>query len=390
MKMRMDLNSLNKFWDPIEETLDNLTTKSPEEVKSWFVTETCVSAYSLVHISCVAPGIVPPPIKTRIKADYFHSRLIYECLKGYMTMRFKEVSLGIASKRTPEEAFDSYMQAHCAFETYRKLIEKMFHYIQHHWVDLVRGDSRVRTKVLSIETLLVSLWLQLVVEPNLPLILNGAKNEVKTIRELKLQESRVADFINFVSSYSQDQELPLCAIFNEALVQLYEEDLKKYLAAFASANSLDSELDVSKCELIIVTWLEEMERIKASFGNAKDLVKKYKRIMRKCLLEPSGSSIESVIADSLRSSHTNQSLISGAYKIYSAYTRLRPRLVQLFEQVLTERVTSKPVNDTSHILECMIWAASLLKDCFEDDEDCSLIRFKVFRSVFSGNTGSTD
>ena len=230
--------------------------------------------------------------------------------------------------------------------------------------------------------------MELVIKPNLPYILNGIKTELEKIRELQLQEDRVADFFSFLSTYSQDQELSQCATLNEALAQLYEEDLTTYLAAFAYANSLDSELDVSKCELIIGTWLEEMERIKASFGNAKDLVKKYQRILRKFLLEPSGSSVESVIADSLRSPHPNHSLISGAYKIYSAYARFRPRLVQLFEQVLKERVASKPVSDTSHILECMNWAASLLKDCLEDDEGCNLKRFKVFRSVLSGNSGS--
>ena len=108
-------------------------------------------------------------------------------------------------------------------------------------------------------------------------------------------------------------------------------------------------------------------------------MKKYKKILRKRLLEPSRSSIEGVLADSLRSPHINQSLISGAYKIYSAHTVLHPRLVQLFEQVLTERVTSKPVSDMPHIFKCMIWAELLLRDCFEDNEDYNSIRFKVFR-----------
>ena len=376
--IRIDVHSINKFSKPIAETLTNLTTKTPDEVKLWFVPET---SYSEVYISCVAPDIVPPPFNPKIKTKFFHSRLIYECLKGYMTMRFKKVSLGIELKRTPEEAFDCFMQAHCAFETYRKLIEKMFHYIQHHWVALVRRDSSVRRKVLAIEKLLVSLWLHLVIRPNLPCILKGVKTEFEKIRERKLQENRYADFTSFISSYSKDKELPQCAYFNKMLVQLYEKNLKTYLAAFASANNLNSGLDVSKCGLIIGTWNEEMKKVKTLFGNVEDRVKKYKKILRKRLIEPSISSFEEVIADSLRSPHYNQSLIRGAYKLCLAYKH--PRLVQLFEQVLTERVTSKPVNDMTHKMECTNWADSLLRDCFEGNEDYISICDKVFQSDFS-------
>ena len=99
-----------------------------------------------------------------------------------MTKRYKKISF-ITSESTPEEAFDCYMQD-LAFETYRKLIEKMLQYIQHNCIDSVRSKSRLWKKVLSIEKLLVSLWLQWVVEPNLPRILNGAKTELKKIREL--------------------------------------------------------------------------------------------------------------------------------------------------------------------------------------------------------------
>ena len=127
-------------------------------------------------------------------------------------------------------------------------------------------------------------------------------------------------FFSLISSFSKDHELPQCATFNEALVKLYEENLKAYLAAFAFANNLDFELDASKCELVIGTWMVE-----ASYGKAKDLVEKYKKILRKRLLEPSRSSIEGVLADSLRSPHINQFLISGAYKIYSAYKVLHTR-----------------------------------------------------------------
>ena len=60
-----------------------------------------------------------------------------------MTKRYKKISLNIKSERTPEEAFDCYMQAHLAFETYRKLIEKMFQFIQHNRIDSVRSKSRL-------------------------------------------------------------------------------------------------------------------------------------------------------------------------------------------------------------------------------------------------------
>lgn len=53
---------------------------------------------------------------------------------------------------------------------------------------------------------------------------------------VKLQVSRVADFFNFISSYSQDQELPHCATINEDLVQIYEEDLETLLTILTSDN----------------------------------------------------------------------------------------------------------------------------------------------------------
>ena len=143
----INLSTTNKFWRPIRETLDKLTTKSPDEVKSWFVTETLLSAYSQVHIGCVAPEIIPFLADSKVvSAEFFHSMLIYVCLNKYMTLRFKTISLGIESKSTAEEAFVCYMQAHLAFETYRKVIEKMFHYIQHHWVDLSEANLAFEKK----------------------------------------------------------------------------------------------------------------------------------------------------------------------------------------------------------------------------------------------------
>ena len=381
---------INKFWNPVQETLDNLTTKTPDEVKAWFGTETYVAAYTQVYMCCVAPVIVPPPSESDGRAEFFHGKLIYERLTMYMTRRFQEVSSNIESKKTSEEAFSSYMHAQLAFETYRKMIEKTFHYIQRHWIDLVSKSSfSYRRDILSIEKLLISLWLQLVVQPNLPIILNGAKIELTKTRQFKLQDNQVADFIGFISSYSQDQELPQCGTLNQSLAQFYEEDLKTFLVTFASTNSLASELDVSRCELIISTWNEEMDRVKASFGKVKDLVKKYKKILRECLIEPSSSSIEGILADLLRSPHINQALISGLYKIYSAYKILHQRAVQLFEHVFTERVTLKSDNLMTHILECTIWADSLLNDCFENSEDYVAARDKVLRTVFSGNAGSS-
>ena len=267
------------------------------------------------------------------------------------------------------------------------MIEMTFHYIQHQWIDLVNGRFDCRKEILSIEKLLVSFWLQLVIQPSLPRILNGAKTELKTIRELKLQESLVADFIAFMSSYSQDKELPQCATIYESLVQFCEDDLETFLVALASNISLNSaELDVSKCELIFSVWNEEMKRVSALFGKVPDLIEKYKKILRERLFEPSKRLIGDLLADSLLSPHVNQSFISRAYKIYSAYDVLHLRLVFLFEQVLMEKVTSKPVNDMSHIMECTIWADSLLRDCCEEDEDYTFILDMVLRPVFRGNT----
>jgi hypothetical protein len=380
----------SKFWKPVQKTLDKLITKSPDEVKSWFLTETFSSAYAQVYMCCTAPAIAPSPYESEISANFFTRKLTYECLKVYMTEHFQEVSLGIESQITLQETFNCYIQAHLDFEAYRKLIKMTFNCVQHQWIDVVNnGSFSFRREILSIEKLLVSLWLQFVIQPSLSRILKGAKTELKNIRKLKLHESRVADFISFIFSYSQDQELPQCAIICESLVQFCEEDLEMFLGAFASTNSSNSKLDVSKCELIFNIWNEEMERVNAVFGKVQDLVEKYKNILRERLFEPSGRLIEEVIIDSLRNPQINQSLISGAYKTYSAYNVLHPRLVYLFERILMGRVASKPVNDMSHILECTIWADSLLRDCFEENTVYTLILEKVLRPVFRGNSSYT-
>ena len=204
---------------------------------------------------------------------------------------------------------------------------------------------------------------------------------------LKLHESRVADFIRFMYLYSQEQELPQCAIIYESLVQ-FCEDLKAFLITFASTNNINSELDVPKCKLIFSAWNEEVERVNALFGKVQDLVEKYKKILREHLFEPSKRLIEELI-DSLLSTRVNHSFIRGAYKIYSAYDVMHPRLVHVFRQVLMERVSSKPKNDMSHIMKCIIWADSLLRDCFEENKDYTFILDKVLRPVFSENTSYT-
>ena len=295
-----------------------------------------------------------------------------------MTERYQEISFSIESKETQEEAFACFMQAYLAFETYRKQIEKIFLYIQ------LKFDLNRQNQMLSIEKLLVSLWLEIVIQPNLPRILIGVKAEVTKIRELDPQEKLIADFICFMSSYSQDPELPQCATICEYIVQFYEEELETFLVALASTKKLTAELDVTKCKLIISAWNEEMEQAKRLFGKSRNLMRKCKMTLRKHLLEPSISSIEGIIADSLRSPQTDRSLINKIYKIYSAYKVLNPRLVRLFEQVFRERVTSKPVtvSDMSYIVECTRWADSLLTDCFEDNKFYTL---KLDRVVFSNN-----
>ena len=47
-------------------------------------------------------------------------------------------------------------------------------------------------KLLSIEKLLLSLWLQLVIQPNLSLILNGVKAELTSNRERKIQDLKLS------------------------------------------------------------------------------------------------------------------------------------------------------------------------------------------------------
>ena len=378
----------NKFWKPIQETLDILTTKSPDEVKAWFVTERYLTAYTRVH-ACYFPSkdIVPPLSRSEIRGELFNDYHIYECLKMYMTEHFQKVSLSIESKKTQETAFICFLEAHLAFQTYRKLIGNTFNYIQHEFDSASKSEIYCQ-KVLSIEKLLISLWSQLVILPNLPLILIGAKSKLREIRELKLQENRTVDFISFISSYSQDQELPLCAIISEYLAQIYKQDLEAFIVAFASANKLTAELDVPKCRLIYAAWNKEMERVKVLFGKSRNLVRKYKKFLRERLLEPSLGSIEGIITDSLRNPQNNQSLVIEVYKIYSAYNVLHPRLLQLFEHEFTERVSSKSENDMAHILECTIWADSLLRDCFEENKDYIIILEKALRPIFSGNTGS--
>lgn len=131
----------NKFWKPVQETLDYLTTKSPDEVKAWLLTETYSSTYTQVYMCCTAPAIVPPPCESEIPAKFSNGELTYECLRIYMTKRFQKVSLGIESKNTQEKAFVCFLQAHKAFETYRRIIERNFHYIQYQWIDVVNNRS---------------------------------------------------------------------------------------------------------------------------------------------------------------------------------------------------------------------------------------------------------
>ena len=220
-EVKLDVFIDNSSWKAVQETLDTLTTKSPDEVKSWFVPTAYVSAYTQVYICCAPPGTFSPT-ENYVRAEYFRGKLIYQRLKMYMAERYEKVSLSIKSKKTPEEAFNCYMHAHLAFETNRKMIEKTFDYIQQQWINMVKRSSLSnRGKLLSIEKLLISLWLQLVVQPNLSLLLNGARTELRKIRELKLQETRVVDFAGFISSYSQDQELPQCATIYESLVGIF-------------------------------------------------------------------------------------------------------------------------------------------------------------------------
>ena len=380
---------VNKFWKPVQETLDILTSKGPDEVKAWFVTEVFVNAYTQIYMCCTAPVIGRPPSEFEGRAEFFYGKLIYERLALYMTKRLQKVSLRIELERTPEEAFDCYMQVYIAFETYCKIIEKIFIYIECHWIEMVNKRLGSQKEILSIEKLLNSLWLQFVVQPNLPGILIGAKIELKKSRELKLNKSRVADFIGVISLYSpyQESSRSQCATFNEMLIQLYEEDIKTFLAAIVSANNLDSEPDFSKCELIISTWNEEMERVKGLFGKSRNLMRKYKKILRENLLEPSIGLLERITVDSLRSPQINQYLISGVYEMYSAYNVLHPRLEQLFEQVFTELVVSKSVSNMSHIWECTIWADSLLRNCFEEKKNYISIIKRVLRPVFSKIAG---
>ena len=377
------------FWKPVQDTLDDLITKTPDDVEWWLLSEAYSYAYNQVYRCGTAPAIVLPPNEPETPAEFINRKLTYECLKMYMTERFQEISLAIRSKKTSEEAFVCFLQAHLAFKTYSELIDNFFHYIKFQWINLVNNKSDCRKKIQSIEKLLVSLWLQLVIQPNLPCILSGAKAELKIIRELKLRKSRAAHLIRFMSSYSQDKELPQCAAIYESLVQFCEEDLETFLGAFASTNSLNSELDVSKCELIFSVWNEEMERVNALFVKVPDLVEKLKRIMRERLFAPSRRLIEELMIDSLLWPQVNQSFISRAYKIYSAYNVLHPRLLFLFEQVLMEKVPSKPANDMSHIMEYMIWADSLLRVCFEENMDYTFILENVLRPVFRGNTSYT-
>ena len=95
----------NTFWKPVQESLDNLIAKSPVDIESWLLSGEDSSAYIQVYKCCTAPAIVPLPYESEMPAEFFNRKLTYECLKVYMTERFKEVSLGIESKETSEEAF---------------------------------------------------------------------------------------------------------------------------------------------------------------------------------------------------------------------------------------------------------------------------------------------
>lgn len=377
---------INKFWNPVQETLDALTTKSPAEISEWFVPEKYVSAYTQVYMCCVAPVIIPPPSEPDARPEFFHGKLIYERLRDYMTKRFQDISVNIASQSDPYSSFNTYIAQHQAFETYRKFIEKTFHYIQRHWIELVnKTSSRAKHSVLPIEKILVSLWIDQILSPNLPRILEGARNELSLSRQAHTQDIKLPLLIDFVSLYSQAQELPNASTVCDKISSFYGDNLKAYSQeVITHLGALDS----AKSEAIILIWNEEMERIKASFGKVKDLVKNYKKILRENLLEAYSQAIVTILSDSLKSSKINIELIRGYYKIYSSYNVLHPRLKKIFAQVFEEKVNAGSDNLISHLLECTIWAETLLRECFEEDSDFLSARDEVLRSVFSGSTGS--
>jgi hypothetical protein len=386
---------MDKFWKPIEEVLDSLLEKSPSESKDWFMKEHYVSTYTQVYLCCVSP-VMSSSSSNNSRPEFFHGQQLYQRLKNYLSTKFGEISNIISKSTNSLSLFEKYIDKFEAFEISYPLIDITFNYVKRHWIDIVNRFKN--NEIIPIDKLIVEIWCERVVFPNLASLLEGFSvllNESR-IGQTKYDE-KIIKFFSFIIQLSQSdcRMMPFSSKIVSSSTEFYSQNLIQYLENNLSNNNFTS-IDESKCTIILSLWNREFGRILSFVHDEKQLssqteeIKQFKRILRENYLEKLLPGFEVFVSGLFSTDPTDNTIIflKEIYQIYSSYNKLHDSLVSLFSNALKGHILMMKSRDSfvDHLLACIIWADSLIEKCFKTNADFINSRDKVLREIFNSGT----